>query len=273
MSDEEFEIPDSHPRAESLRIRERLIKGFKKGLVAYAGLIAHGRGEAFDYILGEKTHDFAAKAMRAAVALFLLAKHPVFSVNGNVAALVPEAYVKLAKLLNAKLEVNLFYRTREREERIRDELIRAGAKEVLGVDDEYRTEIPEIKHLRRFVDSRGIYIADVVFVPLEDGDRTSALIKLGKKVVTIDLNPLSRTAQWATITIVDNLVRAVPRMINIYHELSGKDSEYLREILRNYDNSKVLSEAIRTMRRNLDELAEKGVFIDEARKFLKTGNI
>lgn len=266
--EERIEIPDSHPRAQSLRIREKLIDGFKRGLVAYAGLIAHGRGEAFDYILGEKTHPFAIEAMRAAIALFLLAEKPVFSVNGNVAALVAEDYVKLAELVNASLEVNLFYRTHERELIIRDELIRAGAKVVLGVDEAYRTEIPEIKHLRRFVDRRGIYIADVVFVPLEDGDRTSALIKLGKRVVTIDLNPLSRTAQWATITIVDNLVRAVPKMIEIYHELAKKNRYELLNIVRSYNNSKILSEAIKTVRRRLDELANKGIFIEEARKYL-----
>lgn len=269
MEIDEVEIPNNHPRAESLRIREKLINGFKKGLVAYAGLIAHGRGEAFDYILGEKTHPFAIEAMRAAIALFLVSKHPVFSVNGNVAALVPEDYVKLANLLNAKLEVNLFYRTRERELRIKEALIKVGAKDVLGLDEKYRTEIQEIKHLRRFVDKRGIYRADTVFVPLEDGDRTSALIKLGKKVVTIDLNPLSRTAQWATITIIDNLVRAIPMMIKIYEELSSKNKEDLLEIIRSYDNSKILSRAMITMKRNLENLAEKGVFIEEAIRFSK----
>ncbi len=268
MREDEIEIPNTHPRAKSLRIREKLIEGFRKGLVAYAGLIAHGRGEAFDYILRERTHQFAIDAMRAAIASFMLAKHPVFSVNGNVAALVSKDYVKLAELLNAKLEVNLFYRTRKRELLIRDELVRSGAKEVLGVDEEYRTEIPEIKHLRRFVDTRGIYIADVVFVPLEDGDRTSALIKLGKKVVTIDLNPLSRTAQWASITIVDNIVRAIPKMIEIYRDLSKKDKEYLLDILRNYDNARVLSQAMITMKKNLEELASKGVFIEEVKDYL-----
>ena len=31
--------------------------------------------------------------------------------------------------------------------------------------------------------------ADTVLVPLEDGDRTEALVKMGKTVVAIDLNP------------------------------------------------------------------------------------
>jgi 4-phosphopantoate--beta-alanine ligase len=56
---------------------------------------------------------------------------------------------------------------------------------------------------RRMVDPDGIYIADVVLVPLEDGDRTEALVKMGKKVIAIDLNPLSRTSQKASITIVE----------------------------------------------------------------------
>ena len=33
----------------------------------------------------------------------------------------------------------------------------------------------------------GIYQSDVVLVPLEDGDRTEALISNGKFVITIDL--------------------------------------------------------------------------------------
>src|SRR3972149_519613 len=52
-------IPKSHPRAKSLYIRERLVHGFDDGLVAKEGLMAHGRGEAFDYLLGEKTSKYA----------------------------------------------------------------------------------------------------------------------------------------------------------------------------------------------------------------------
>ena len=33
---------------------------------------------------------------------------------------------------------------------------------------------------------------------------------MGKQVITIDLNPLSRTAQTAHITIVDELTRCLP---------------------------------------------------------------
>ena len=56
-------IPKSHPRAKSLLIREKLVRGFDRGLVAKEGLLAHGRGEAFDYLLGEKTRKTAKLAI------------------------------------------------------------------------------------------------------------------------------------------------------------------------------------------------------------------
>ena len=58
-------IPKSHPRAESLLIREKLVNGFDNGIVAKEGLLAHGRGEAFDYLLGEKTTNTAKNAIKA----------------------------------------------------------------------------------------------------------------------------------------------------------------------------------------------------------------
>ncbi|MGB1233122.1 MAG: phosphopantothenate/pantothenate synthetase family protein, partial [Poseidonia sp.] len=41
----------------------------------------------------------------------------------------------------------------------------------------------------------GILESDVILVPLEDGDRCNALVAMGKTVIVIDLNPLSRSAQ------------------------------------------------------------------------------
>ena len=59
-------IPKSHPRFVSLQTREKLVKGFDNNLVAKEGLLAHGRGEAFDYLIGEKTLKSAKKAISAA---------------------------------------------------------------------------------------------------------------------------------------------------------------------------------------------------------------
>src|SRR5262249_25602954 len=166
------------------------------------GLLAHGRGEAFDYLMGERTRDFAVRAIEAAAALLLVARRPVISVNGNTAALVPRELGTLSEILDAPLEVNLFHASREREVLIHDHLLAHGAPRVLLPEREF--VLPYLQSNRRFVNGQGIYQSDVVFVPLEDGDRCEALIRSGRKVITIDLNPLSRTAQKASVTIVDN---------------------------------------------------------------------
>ncbi|MDQ3881829.1 MAG: phosphopantothenate/pantothenate synthetase, partial [Thermoproteota archaeon] len=203
-------IPPDHPRAKSLYIRELLVSGFRRGLVAPEGLIAHGRGEAYDYLLGERTTETAQLAINTAAALLLLSSRPVISVNGNTAALCPGAVVELAKVTGANIEVNIFYRTEEREKTIKAELEKHGVNKVLGVGSKASARIPELQSERRRVDPDGIYIADTVLVPLEDGDRTEALVKMNKTVIAIDLNPLSRTSKAANITVVDNIVRAIP---------------------------------------------------------------
>ena len=109
------QIPKSHPRYESLRIRNLVVRGVKNGITSLDGLIAHGRGEAFDYLIGEETNDFAVNSINASAALMLLARNPVISVNGNAAALVPEELAELSAILNCSLEVNIFHSSKERE--------------------------------------------------------------------------------------------------------------------------------------------------------------
>ena len=255
-------VSKKHPRAESIRIRERLTRHVETNVLALAGLIAHGRGEAFDYILGEETTPSAFKAITAAAATLLLAERPVLSVNGNVAALCAEELVELSKATGAKLEVNLFHRLPGREEAIEGVLREAGADEVLGVGGSASARIDEVFSDRRRVDPRGIYAADVVFVPLEDGDRTEGLVRMGKKVVTVDLNPMSRTAQFASVTIVDNVVRALPLLVSEAERLKGSGRVELQGIVDAFDNGEVLSDAMRVMERRLNTLAEKGIFIE-----------
>lgn len=256
-----IEISPKHPRAESLRIREKLIEYNRMGVVAQAGLIAHGRGEAFDYLIGEKTMISAGKAIKAAAAAILLAKQPVISVNGNVASLVPEDVVKLANVTTAKIEVNLFYRVQGRDLVIKKVLDAAGAKEVLGVGEAASAQIPEINSERRRVDPRGILAADTVLVPLEDGDRTEALRKMGKTVIAIDLNPLSRTAQRASITIVDNVVRALPLLVKESEIQKLMEHQKLQEIVSRFDNKETLRDAIKSINMRLSKLAEKDEYI------------
>jgi len=254
-------VDEKHPRARAIRIREMLTSNVKNKVVALAGLIAHGRGEAFDYLLGERTTEPAEKAINVAAAALLLADHPVLSVNGNVAALCPMELVKLSKASDAKLEVNLFHKLPGREAAIERALREAGAEEVLGIGDAASAHIDEVFSERRRADPNGILTADIVFVPLEDGDRTEGLVKMGKKVITVDLNPLSRTAQFASITIVDNVVRAMPLLVSQVERLRKMDDAQLEGILSGYSNREILSESMRIMKERLEALSEKGVYI------------
>jgi 4-phosphopantoate---beta-alanine ligase len=204
-------IPDDHPRAHSLHTRARLQAAVEAGLVHGTGLIAHGRGEAFDYLLGEQTPPEARFAIEAAARALHAARNPVLSLNGNVVALAGPACVALrAALPRLKLEVNLFHRTPERVAKLIAAMEAAGAApgSVLGSRPDAR--IPGLASDRAQCTQAGIGSADVILVPLEDGDRCSALKAMGKTVITIDLNPLSRTARTADITIVDELTRALP---------------------------------------------------------------
>ena len=240
-------IPESHPRAVSLRIRQRLVEGFDGGLVAAEGLLAHGRGEAFDYLLGERTGRAAARAIRAAAARLLLSRRPVISINGNAAALCPAQMVALAEEAGAKLEINLFYDSPERRRAIAGELRNSGAADVLGEipGGPSAAKLSGTDSARGTVDRNGILAADTVVVPLEDGDRTAALRDAGKTVIAIDLNPLSRTAQTASITIVDNIVRAAGLLADEVGRLSAETGgQDWQGIVDRFDNGRNLRESV-----------------------------
>lgn len=244
-------IPKTHPRAESLHIREKLVQGFRDGLVVEEGLLAHGRGEMFDYLIGEKTSKTSHKAIKAAARTLIMAISPVISVNGNLAALCPKEIVELSKVTGAKIEVNLFYASEKRKKVIAQTLKKNGAKEILGIDPKFSKRIPKLDSARRIVDKRGIFCADVVLVSLEDGDRTIALKKFGKKVITFDLNPMSRTAQTADITIIDNVIRGMKILCDACKKLSKEDLEEKTK----FDNKKNLKKSILTIRKNLRRIA------------------
>ncbi len=247
-------VPPSHPRATSLHIRESLVEGWKRGIVSDYGMIAHGRGEAFDYFIGESTSAPAARAIETAASCLLLASYPAISVNGNSAALVARELVTLASEVNAKLEVNLFYRTRKRMEKVAETLKENGATEILGLGLN-RQKMPGFDSPRSMVDPEGILPADVILVPLEDGDRTEALRRFGKTVIAVDLNPISRTSLAASITIVDNIVRALPLLLSEVKRLKKQKPGVLRSILASYDNKKILASSIQLMLRRLTRLS------------------
>ncbi len=211
--------PKDHPRYKSLLAREKLVDASE--FVAKQGLIAHGRGEAFDYLLGEQTCLPALSAIKAAASALIEAKNPVISVNGNVVALAAREVARLSEISGAKVEVNLFHRTPERVAGLTKMMKKVGI-DALGANAD--DKIPGLSSERAKCCSDGIGSADVVLVPLEDGDRCEALVKMGKKVITIDLNPLSRTAQTAHITIVDELTRCLPLLSDFVKEKNGLDS-------------------------------------------------
>ena len=159
-------------------------------------MIAHGRGEAYDYLLGEQTIPSAHEATLHALKALSNAERPVISLNGNAVALAGEQLLVLAQQLNCPVEINIFYRTPERMsallgrlESIKNE--RSIDVEILGAEPNAR--IPGLKGPRAKCTKEGIIDSDTILVPLEDGDRCEALVAMGKTVIVIDLNPVSYT--------------------------------------------------------------------------------
>jgi 4-phosphopantoate--beta-alanine ligase len=234
-------------------IRERLAEAVKKGLMTPTGLISHGRGEAFDYLMGEMTTDAAMNAEKVAAAYLLGAKRPVICVNGNAAALDAKRLIELASATGSKIEVNIFHRTKERMAALIRYMKECGAKDVLGDDPDAR--IPVLSSDRALCTSEGIYSSDVILVPIEDGDRAEALVNMRKVVIAIDLNPLSRTSKTATVSIADEMSRALINMIAFAKELKDNKKERERIISQfsNADNRKATVDRICvTLRRTVE---------------------
>jgi 4-phosphopantoate--beta-alanine ligase len=70
---------------------------------------------------------------------------------------------------------------------------------------------------------------------------------MNKTVIAIDLNPLSRTSRAANITIVDNVVRAMPALVEAARKLRGTTMS-LKKITDNFDNMKNVQESLKIMK-------------------------
>ena len=220
----------SHPRYRSLLMRHRLEIAAKKGMLADSALIAHGRGEAYDYLIGEQTIESADFATKVALRCLKEATHPVLSLNGNVVALAGDEMLQLADLLDCPVEVNIFYRTPERMTALLSDLDERNKRlglgvEILGANPD--AEIPGLKGPRAKCESKGILQSDVLLVPLEDGDRCQALVAMGKTVIVIDLNPLSRSSQTGSITIVNEVTRCIAEMVDGFDSDLPSRSDYV----------------------------------------------
>jgi 4-phosphopantoate--beta-alanine ligase len=247
-------VSERHPRYKSLALRNKLVNGYEKGITSVQGLIAHGRAEAFDYLLGEKTTENALEATKVACAYLLRAAYPVLSVNGNTAVLAPEKIAEFCAITGIPVEINLFHRSVDRITRIADCLRACGVANVLtGLNS---VELTNIASDRAKVDKRGILTADVVFAPLEDGDRAQALTRLGKAVLTVDLNPISRTALTSTVTIVDEFTRAMSNLISFARRFQAEDNQdYLDTLKRTFNNFENLKASYAVIQRRLQALA------------------
>ncbi|MHB1435877.1 MAG: phosphopantothenate/pantothenate synthetase [Thermoplasmata archaeon] len=238
-------ISPSHPRYRSLRVRAGLARALRSGLVVPEGLIAQGRGEAFDYFLGERTIPTARQAERTAAEWIRSAHHPVISVNGNVAALAAAEIARLVRTCpRLGVEVNLFHRTPARVRAVARTLRSAGLSRLYGLRPSGR--IAGLDSDRARVDRQGIGSADLVLIPLEDGDRAEALRRAGRRIVSIDLNPLSRTSRAAHLPIVDELTRALTEIARALERPPPA-----RRAPRGPTARGLLSEAQATMARNL----------------------
>jgi 4-phosphopantoate--beta-alanine ligase len=131
------------------------------------------------------------------------------------------------------------------------ELKRLGANQVLG--SLANAHIPGLDHDRGLCDRDGIFSADVVLVALEDGDRCQALKKIGKTIIAIDLNPLSRTAKSANITIVDNVIRAIPNIEKWIRDLKKFDKSYFNNMVNSWNNDKMLKNTLNFISQRLHD--------------------
>ena len=239
MSD--FAADKSHPRYQSLLMRHRLEMAAKAGMLADSALIAHGRGEAFDYLLGEATIASAHDATMESLAHLQNANSAVISLNGNAIALAGKELMQLASLLKIPVEVNIFYRTPERMKALLSHLYEIRDSNQLDVEilgEKPDAKIPGLEGPRAKCCESGIYNSDVILVPLEDGDRCEALVAMGKVVLVIDLNPLSRSAKMGSVTIVDELSRVADNL------LRGAMQKIIRKPRTDYDNNDHLQSAI-----------------------------
>lgn len=264
------DIPDSHPRKRSLISRYALTDAAAAGMLAESALIAHGRGEAFDYLLGERTHPTAAAAIAQSAALLAAAERPCLTLNGNTTALVADEALQVAAVCGAVIELNVYYRTEARIEALMQHL-RARRDALLATDpppawrgtaDEWHgrlaavpllgehpdATVPGLEGPRAVCNADGMLAADVLFVPLEDGDRCEAMVAHGAQVIVVDLNPLSRTARTASVTIVDEVGRAMPQLLA--HLLAESPPA-----VQPWDNRAALEAVLRSMG---ESIAEQG---------------
>jgi 4-phosphopantoate--beta-alanine ligase len=87
-------------------------------------------------------------------------------------------------------------------------------------------------------------------------------------VIAIDLNPLSRTAQEASVTIVDNIMRAMPKLVETSGQLKKQGRKKWESTIAHFDNRRNLKDSIKSIEKRLLDLSrqEKSLTLEEGEK-------
>ena len=139
------------------------------------------------------------------------------------------------------MEVNIFHRTEERMEKLISFMESKGAADVLGRNPD--AKIDGLSHARALCTREGVFSSDVILVPIEDGDRAEALVAMGKTVISIDLNPLSRTSKAATVPISDEIGRALENIRRYAGELRGREDE-IDSVISSFSGDRIRRDTI-----------------------------
>jgi 4-phosphopantoate--beta-alanine ligase len=83
------------------------------------------------------------------------------------------------------------------------------------------------------------------------------LKKLGKEIITVDLNPISRTSLAASVSITNNITRAVPEMISIAKKLQSLSKVDLEKEKEKLSNKLLLEEGLHFMSSRLSNLGSE----------------
>jgi len=239
-------IPKDHPRYKSLVTREHLAECARTGIVSLEGLTSHGRGEAFDYLLGEKTSESALLAgkdcggpapHRKTPGALRERQHRGACGTRNRAS--PEG--KRGARRGQPLPPDTRTGTADRDG--------SSAMPVRTVfSGRSRSASSRSPTTGPFCRREGCLLPMSCLSRSKTATAARCSVGMGKKVIAIDLNPLSRTAKTATLTVVDEVTRALPEIAQACTALSdGK----CRSLVAVMDNRVFLQEAKEEMARRL----------------------
>ena len=81
---------------------------------------------------------------------------------------------------------------------------------------------------------------------------------MGKVVISIDLNPLSRTSKTAAVSISDEMTRALENIIGYVKEMRGRH-DIIEETIRTFSNERNRKEIVEEICSSLRSEFDKGV--------------